>query len=123
MVTRIKIKMELELWIWKVHRDLVAHGLFESVEGGQLGVTPSPGVGGLEKLGEGRGNVRVVLDEALVETTYAEEGADVLGALWGGPIGDGLDFLGLFINPKRGDSEPAEIDARHCEEVLRPLGE
>ena len=53
----------LELWIGEVHGDLVAHGLFESIEGGQLGVTSSPGVGGLEKLGEGRGNVRVVLDE------------------------------------------------------------
>ena len=47
MVTRIKIKVELELGIWKVHGDLVAHGLFESVEGGQLGVTPSPGLVGL----------------------------------------------------------------------------
>ena len=44
IVTRIKIKMELELWIGEVHGDLVAHGLFESIEGGQLGVTPSPGL-------------------------------------------------------------------------------
>ena len=58
MVARIKIDMELELGFGKVHRDLVAHGLFESVEGGQLVLTPSQGVGGLEKLGEGR-SVRV----------------------------------------------------------------
>ena len=123
MVTRIKIEMELELGIWKVHGDLVAHGLFESIEGGQFGVTPSPGVGGLEKLGEGRDDVRVVLDEALVESTKAEEGADVLGALGGGPIGDGLDLFGLFLNPLRGDNETAEVDARHGEDALRPLGE
>ena len=83
MVTRIKMEVVLELVIWKVHRDLVAHGLFESIEGGQLGVPPSPGYRGLEKLGEGRGNVRVVLDKALVETTDAEEGADVLDTLGG----------------------------------------
>ena len=106
-----------------MHGDLVAHGLFESVEGGQLGITPSPGVGGLEKLGEGRGDVRVVLDEALVEAADAEGGADVLGAFGDGPIGDGLDFLGLFLNPKRGDNKTAEIDARHGEQALRPLGE
>ena len=64
-----------------------------------------------------------VLDEALVETTNAEEGADVLGALGSVPIGDGLDFLGLFLNPKRGDNETAETNARHGEEALRPLGE
>ena len=93
------------------------------MRGGQLGVTPSPGVGGLEKLGEGRGAVRVVLDEALAESADADEGADVFGALWGGPIGGGLDFLRLFLNPKRGDNKPAEIDARHCEEAFRPLGE
>ena len=34
MITRIKIEVVLELGIWEVHRDLVAHGLFESVEGG-----------------------------------------------------------------------------------------
>ena len=79
---------------------------------------PSPGVGGLEKLGEWRGDVRVVLDEALVEAADAEEGADVLGALRHGPIGDGLDFLGLFLNPERGDSKTAEITARHREEAL-----
>ena len=60
MITRIKINVELELGIWKVQRDLRAHGLFESVEGGQLGVTPSPGVGGLEKLSEGRNSTRGV---------------------------------------------------------------
>ena len=58
MVTRIELKMELELGVWKVHRDLVAHGLFEPVEGGQVGVPPSPGYRGLEKLGEGRGDAR-----------------------------------------------------------------
>ena len=123
MVTRIKIEVVLELGIWEVHGDLAAHGLFESVERGQLGVTPSPGVGGLEKLGEGRGDVRVVLDEALVEAADAEEGAVVLGAFWDGTISDGLGFLRLFLNPKRGDNEIAEIDARHCAEALRPLGE
>ena len=46
-----------------------------------------------------------------------------LAPFWDGPIGDGLDFLGLFLNPKRGDNETAEIDARHGEEALRPLGE
>ena len=104
MVTSINIEVELELGIGKVHGDLVACGMFESVEGGQLGVTPSPGNSGLEKLGEGHGNVRVVLDEALVKTTNAEEGADVLGTLRHGPICDGLDFLGLFPNPLRGDN-------------------
>ena len=67
--------------------------------------------------------MRVVLGEALVETTDAEEGADVLGAFGGGPIGDGLDFLGRFLNPLRGDNETAEVYARHGEEALRPLGE
>ena len=33
VVARIKIKVELELWIGEVHGDLVAHGVFESVEG------------------------------------------------------------------------------------------
>ena len=110
MVTRIKINMELELGIGKVHRDLVAHGLFESVEGGQLGVTPSPGVGGLEKLGEGRGDVRVVLDEALVKPTDAEEGADVLGAFGDGPIGDGVVFRRGCA--KAGNSFPRDGCAR-----------
>ena len=62
--------------------------------------------------------MRVVLDEALVETTDPEKGADVLRALRDGPIGDGLDLLGLFLNPLRGDNETAEIDARHREEAL-----
>ena len=123
MVTRIEEEVKLELWIGEVQDNLVAHGLFESVEGGQLGVTPSPGVGGLEKLGEGRGDVRVVLDEALVEATDAEEGADVLGALRHGPMCDGLDFLGLFLDPVRGDNETTKVNARHREEALRPLGE
>ena len=43
--------------------------------------------------------------------------------LGGGQIGDGLDFLGLLLNPLRGDNETAEVYARHGEEALRPLGE
>ena len=82
-----------------------------------------PRDGGLEKLGDWGGDVRVLLDEALVEAADAEEGADVLGALRHGPVGDGLDFLGMFLNPLRGDNETAEIDARHREEALRPLSE
>ena len=53
MVTRIKIDVVLELGIWKVHGDLVAHGLFEPLKEASSG---SPqiqggGGGGLEKLG------------------------------------------------------------------------
>ena len=40
MVTRIEIEVELELGILEVHDDLVAHGTFEAVEGGQLGLPP-----------------------------------------------------------------------------------
>jgi len=106
MITRIKIEVVLELGIWEVHRDLVAHGLFESIEGGQLGVPPSPGHRGLEKLGEGRGNVPVVLDGALVETADAEEGADVLGAFGDGPIVMDSIFSGCFSIPSAETTKP-----------------
>ena len=67
--------------------------------------------------------MREVLDEALVNTTDAEERAEVLGAFGDGPIGDGLGFLGLYLNPLRGDNETTKVNARHREEALRPLGE
>ena len=40
MVTRIEEEVELELGIWEVHDNLVAHGTFEAVEGVQLGIPP-----------------------------------------------------------------------------------
>ena len=64
------------------------------------------------------GDVRVVFDEALVEPTKAEEGADAFDTLGRGPNGDGLDLLGLFLNTRREYNRTAKVKARLCKEIF-----
>ena len=115
-VTGVPVKGELGVKAGKVQKGGGGEAAFEGVEGVEVVSGSEEGVVVFGELSEGGGDVGEVLDEAPVEASKAQEGADLLNVDGGGEVEDG--FLRVGRDAVGGDGEAAEIGGGEEEGAL-----